>query len=290
MSSDLHWSSNTQFDTTIDRIKTFSRPLSPANSGQGAGHLQEFASVIENVIVPRLLMGHVQNKPERKPEIIHESAVSDFIKLTMNEDPDMATGYVRNMLESGVSFQNVLLKLLAPAARELGARWEHDTTSFLEVTLGVARMHRILREFDGVPASMWSQAGAGHHGMLLPTPGEHHTFGLRLVQEFLLRESWSVTNCLIEQEVELEKLVANQYFCFAGLSLSGETLIDSLMSAIRTIRKKSKNRSIKIIVGGHLFAERPELVKRCGADACGSDALSSVEIVNSWASELSAVT
>jgi MerR family transcriptional regulator, light-induced transcriptional regulator len=297
MSNQLQWDPSTKYDHGIERLKTFTEPLAPAVAQPTESHLQEFASVIENIIVPRLLMSHVhaneleQNRKKQKAKATLSSvAVLDFVNQTMIDDPDAAIDHVRHLLENGVAFQDILLELMAPAARILGERWERDTTSFVEVALGIARMHRILRAFDGIPSHLWSNNGAGRHALLLPTPGEQHTFGLRLVQEFLLREGWSVTNQNCENLEQVEKLVHNNHFDVVGLSISGETLIDPFMSAIRRIRKKSKNRSIKVVVGGHLFVERPDLITSCGSDAYAVDAPATVRIVNEWAKQLTFAT
>ena len=290
MSDELQWVQVRQQDSGIERIKSITEPLAPAVARPTESHLQEFASVIENIIVPRLLMSHVNTNTAMMKEKVslQNVAVTDFIKLTTQDDPAAAIDYVRHLMSSGVPFQDVLLELMAPAARVLGERWEEDQASFVEVALGVSRMHRILREFDGVPSHLWSNAGFGRHALLLPTPGEKHSFGLRLVQEFLLRESWTVTNNPVDNVEELGFLVAQEHFDIVGLSLSGQTVIDPFMESIRVIRKRSRNRQVRIIVGGHLFVERPELIESCGSDAYAVDAPATVRIVNGWANQLSA--
>ena len=288
MANELQWAQPDEQDTGLEVIRPFTAPLAAVVSKPTESHLQEFASVIENIIVPRLLMTHVKNTSLAVEKVsIQNVAVSDFIALTMRDDPDTAIDYVRHLMSQGVPFQDVLLELMAPAARELGERWTEDRASFVEVALGVSRMHRILREFDGVPSHLWSYAGEGLHALLLPTPGEKHSFGLRLVQEFLLRESWTVTNQPVDDLDELGQMVARQHFDIVGLSLSGETVIDPFLSAIRVIRYRSKNRNVKIIVGGHLFVERPDLIETCGADSYAVDAPATVRIVNGWAYQLS---
>lgn len=266
MSDGLQWVQARQQDSGIERIKSITEPLAPAVARPSESHLQEFASVIENIIVPRLLMSHVNTNTAMMKEKVslQNVAVTDFIKLTTQDDPAAAIDYVRHLMGSGVPFQDVLLELMAPAARVLGERWEEDQASFVEVALGVSRMHRILREFDGVPSHLWSNAGFGRHALLLPTPGEKHSFGLRLVQEFLLRESWTVTNNPVDNVEELGFLVAQEHFDIVGLSLSGQTVIDPFMESIRVIRKRSRNRQVRIIVGGHLFVEKPVLIESCG--------------------------
>ena len=292
MSNDVQWSRSVQFEPEWEQVRNFTDPLSPVVASPNESHLQEFAAVIENIIVPRLLMSYVHSNVAAKTDaaITKSLGVSDFIRLTMDHEPDAAIDFVQQLLDEGVTFQRILLDLMAPAARELGERWVNDTMSFVEVTLGVARMHRILREFDGVPEHMWSKSGAGRHALLLPAPGEQHTFGLRLVQEFLLRESWEVTNRPVHSPDQLKAVLRNNHYDIAGLSLSGETMIEPFMASIASIRMHSLNSNIKIIVGGHLFIERPELINACGADAYGADAPSTVRIVNGWVNKLSVVT
>jgi MerR family transcriptional regulator, light-induced transcriptional regulator len=249
--------------------------------------LEDFASVIENLIVPRLLMVHARNEAKKARELAvrpQQEIVVEFANLTTKEDPSLATEYVQRLIDDGILIEDIFLKVMAPAARYLGEQWVHDSCSFVEVTLGVARMHRLLREFNGVPAHLWSSAGEGHNALLLPTPGEQHTFGLRLVQEFMMREGWAVVNHPVEKLGDLKKVLQSQYFDVAGLSLSGETLIDNLTSAIRLIRTVSLNSEIKVIVGGNIFTERPELLKQCGADATAGDAPGAVRLANQWIS------
>jgi MerR family transcriptional regulator, light-induced transcriptional regulator len=291
MTNNIEWDPQTTFDIGLERIRTFTDPLSPAVANPNETHLQEFAAVIENIIVPRLLMTHaIDQKPSLPdPETLQRLAVSEFIDLTIHEDPELAINFVQREMNSGVTFENILLNLLAPAARGLGERWDQDLCTFVEVTLGVARMHRMLREFNGIPDHLWSQNGFGRKILLLPAPGEQHTFGLRLVQEFLMRDSWTVVNRPCKDFDELDAMLKVENFDVIGLSLSGETLIDTLMSCIAHIRSKSKNRRVQIIVGGQLFYERPELINTCGADGYAADAPSTVRVVNEWAVKLSSL-
>jgi len=290
MSSDMQWVQTRHQDVGLERLKSFTEPLAPVVARPTESHLQDFASVIENIIVPRLLMSHVNinNAIVTQKVTLQNVAVNDFIALTTQDDPNTAIDYVKHLMASGVLFQDILLDLMAPAARVLGERWEDDKASFVEVALGVSRMHRILREFDGVPSYLWSNAGFGRHALLLPAPGEQHSFGLRLVQEFLLRESWTVTNKPVESVRQLGQLVAQEHYDIVGLSLSGETLVEPFLESIQIIREMSKNRCVKVIVGGHLFVEKPELIESCGSDAYAVDAPATVSIVNAWAHQLSA--
>ena len=105
-----------------------------------------------------------------------------------------------------------------------------------------------------------------------------------------MRESWTVTNNPVDNVEQLGDLVAREHFDIVGLSLSGQTVVDPFMESIRIVRRMSKNRHVRVIVGGHLFVEKPELIELCGSDAYAVDAPATVRIVNGWANQLSAPT
>ncbi len=278
------WSAADFSDEGFEQLERLSEPLryvAPTHSRSVS--LEDLAATIENIIVPRLLMNHETLSRDLAAFAVDENQVEQFARIAMKEDPDSARNYVQNLLDDGVTFERILLDLLAPAARVLGDMWVKDTCSFTDVTIGVSRMHRILRDFRGVPDRFWSQAGAGHRALLLTVPGEQHTLGLRIVEEFLLREGWDVDSRPNISEDEIKELVRGENYDFVGMSLSGETFVDSMASVIAAVRSSSKNRHIHVMVGGVIFSEQPFLVAKCGADAYAQDASGAVQQANQWA-------
>jgi MerR family transcriptional regulator, light-induced transcriptional regulator len=271
--------------TGLDRLNALSEPLplsAPATAKRVG--LDDLASTIENIIVPRLLMSHVTAADQAKSFTIelNPSLAETFADLSIRDDPRAASTFVQRMLDDGVPFEHILLDLLAPAARILGDKWVNDLCSFVDVTIGVARMHRILREFNGVPQNLWKNTGLGHRALLMPVPGEQHTFGIRMVEEFLLRDGWEVDNRFPATDKELKETISSSTYDFVGFSLSHETLIKSLVEAINTVRSASLNRQVRVMVGGVIFSEQPALRDMCGADAYAPDAVSAVRQANDW--------
>ncbi|HTP70649.1 MAG TPA: cobalamin-dependent protein, partial [Burkholderiaceae bacterium] len=70
----------------------------------------------------------------------------------------------------------------------------------------------------------------------------------------------------------LIELVRDHWFDIVGFSIGNERRIDSLSETIRAIRKISRNRAVRVLVGGPLMIQRPELAARLGADATALDA------------------
>jgi MerR family transcriptional regulator, light-induced transcriptional regulator len=284
MTNSSGWGASDFSEGGMEQLERLSEPLRYVTPTQSRSlSLEDLAATIENIIVPRLLMNHETVRDEWISVTVDDAKIEEFARIAMRDEPDAARGFVQQMLDNGVAFDRILLDLLAPAARYMGDRWTNDLCSFTDVTIGVSRMHRILRDFRGVPDRFWSQSGVGHRALLLTVPGEQHTLGLRMVEEFLLREGWEVHSRPNISEDDIKELVSSEHYDFVGMSLSGETFVDRMTSAIATVRSKSKNRHINVMVGGVIFYEQPYLVGKCGADAYAEDASGAVRQANTWA-------
>ena len=177
------------------------------------------------------------------------------------------------------SLSVVFARMMAPAARMMGEHWCQDRRDFVEVTLGMARLQQMVRQFRLPSAAPDELHG---HALLVPVPGEQHTFGLRIVEEHLLRAGWQVTALFKVTEPEVARLVADEHFDFVGFSMSSERLLPALRSAIRSLRSSSRNRNVRIAVGGVLFDGRNIAPSDIDADAIVTDAQDAVNQANEW--------
>ena len=216
--------------------------------------------------------------PFRVPAISGE-LVESFTGLIFDGRDADAEQMVEQLLSSGASPETLMLELLAPAARLMGAHWCDDSRDFVEVTFGMTRLQQMVRQFRLPPMAHGQLRG---HALLVPVPGEQHTFGLRVVEELLLRNGWKVSAYMKASEVEITRLVADEPFDFVGFSLSSERLLPALRSAICSLRSSSRNRNVRIAVGGVLFDGRDYAPRDIDADAVLSDAQDAVNQANEW--------
>jgi hypothetical protein len=70
----------------------------------------------------------------------------------------------------------------------------------------------------------------------------------------------------------LVELVRVRWFDVIGFSIGNDRRIELLAALIRAIRKTSRNRSLRVMVGGPLLLARPQVVALVGADATAPDA------------------
>jgi methanogenic corrinoid protein MtbC1 len=241
----------------------------------GGDQIGALARAIQAEVVPRLQLarnGQARIEPGRQSGPSPDSAeVEEFANLVPGSDERPPSAFIERMRLRGMSLETVYLKLFAPAARWLGTSWEADRLTFSEVTLGLWRLHQLVRNLSLDFHNEVKHPINGQQVLLLPAPGEHHTFGLLIVAEFFRRSGWNVSSGPFASEAEIARTTRGDWFSIVGFSVSRDDQIDAVASGIRAVRSASRNRAVGILVGGRVFVEHPEFVQRVGADATAVD-------------------
>jgi len=211
--------------------------------------LTKLGRTIEAELVPRLMLAfETERAARRQPVAVGlDQRVGEFVDLVLRHDAAVAIEYVATLRDQGTPLTDVYLDLLAPAARKLGDMWDNDDASFTEVTIGVCRMHQVLLEFSHCFRAADNGSNSGRCVLIVPTPGEEHTFGLFLVIEFLRRAGWNCYTGAPSSLDELRKLVRTQSFDAVGLSLSADRNANIAAEAI--VVKRRQQVLVSLIVG-----------------------------------------
>jgi methanogenic corrinoid protein MtbC1 len=235
----------------------------------------ELVRAVEQDVVPRLVLAQRGlGEPAAAPVI--SASVEEFAQLILGKDVPLAVAYADRARARGMSLDSLYLKLLAPAARHLGELWNEDLVDFTQVTIGLGHLHRVMRDLTPPATSLVLQPHDDHRALLVPAPGEQHTFGLAMVTEFFRRAAWVVWSGAPATPADLTGIVHDNWFAVVGFSLGSEARLEGLRAGIRKVRRASQNPAIGIMVGGPLFIEHPELVAQVGADATAADGLQAV--------------
>lgn len=253
-------------------------PLTPQDTSPDPDAL---ASFVGGEIIPRLMLAHQLTPdaaeaptPELGPET-HEH----FLQVVLEGSESETREFIDLLVEDGVSLETIFLDLLTNTARRLGELWETDERSFGDVTLGLLRLHRILRErrLDEGPRMRTRFGGRQSRVMMVSACGDQHVFGLLMVSEFFRNEGWWVCSEPGTDPRLVEDMLAKDAFDVLGVTASCTTLVDRIGTEIARYRAASCNREMKVLVGGGLFADTPELVSKVGADAAALDPRKAVE-------------
>lgn len=235
---------------------------------------------VSEEVLPRLLLSHVRRKRRGADHSLRPSArhVVELTRLSVAPDGVGAVRLVRGLLARGVSLDSICLDLLTPAARRLGALWLQDRCDFALVTIGTARLasihEAITADFDPPPPT----GPAARRILLAAVPGEQHVFAVAVLAGFFRRAGWSVTTGPFASERELVAAVRRESFDLIGLSVSRAALLDRLGLLLRRVRRASRQRSVRVMLGGAALDARPEAAALLGADASAGDPLEAVEV------------
>ncbi len=241
------------------------------------------AKVLERDIIPRLLLVH--REPDGQPAPAEPSRSDTpyfggseaFVQLVLSSDTAKLVGHVRALIDRGVDLKRIYLDLLAPVARKLGELWEADRCTFVDVTLGMSRLHQVLREISRSDGEGFKPSNIRRSVYLAPSPGEQHTFGLSIIGEFFLHGGWDMASDHTASGATVLETVANHSIDVIGFTLGCEERIDPLVDLIKRTRVASQNQNIAIIVGGRLFHDHPDFASRVVGATVIADGVNAVQ-------------
>jgi methanogenic corrinoid protein MtbC1 len=198
--------------------------------------------------------------------------VALFADLVLYEEDDAVRNSVISLLDRGVPIEAIFLDLLAPVARHLGEMWDRDLCTFTEVTIGLGRLQKVLRENSTAfgPLHTSQEPEEVRRILLMPCPGEHHTFGLSLVAEFFHRAGWDVVTSFLCTDAAVVMVKKDRYDV-VGFSMGIAAGAARLTAIIKLVREVSINTRIAVICGGPAFDSHPEIGPQVGADAIIAD-------------------
>jgi methylmalonyl-CoA mutase cobalamin-binding domain/chain len=239
------------------------------------------ARLVSHEIVPRLLHLHAEAVPEAPPvhaviEALAPSSadISGLADIVLGTDLKAAVAYIVMLRDRGLSLETLFLELLEPTARRLGAMWDNDECDFIDVTLGVARLQKLLAIFNEthkVPA-----LATRRRVLMAMTPGDQHSFGVTMVEQFLSAAGWQVECAIAVTADEIVETARSKWFAVLGLTAGSAGQLGLLSELIPRLRARSRNERIGIMVGGPMFTADPRLAREVGADATACNAASAV--------------
>lgn len=230
---------------------------------------------IETEIIPRLMLAHLEPSPGlggAAASEISSADVRDFTRTVMEGDAAAITRAVDAVRARGCGLEAIFLQLLASTARLLGDMWRDDLCSFTDVTIGMSRLQRLVREL-GVRFEREGRTGGRGRILLASTPGEQHSFGVSMLESFFRRAGWEVFGGATAEPAELIRIAGEEWLDVIGLSLSSDVLYGRSCAAISSLKAASRNPSVFVMVGGRYFCDNPDRASDAGADATASDAL-----------------
>ena len=245
----------------------------------------ELFAALETEIIPRLLIANsvrdayprlVRSEPVAGQPLFSAKDRTEFVDALLSDDAEHTRRLAETHLAAGHDPSAILLDLFAWSARELGELWEEDRVSFVDVTIGLCRLHEALHRCpEQTDATALPGPAAAPSTPIATAPGPQTVLGRLKAAAPLPPAGLGRTRRKTRGGGGLARLVASRRFDIAGLSVAQDGSVAGLANLVKTLRNASKNPAMKMLAGGQLFEHSPQLAHEIGADGIagrGADA------------------
>ena len=246
-----------------------------------AARQAKLARFVSKDVIPRLLKLQSVGVPEAIPTTMviadlapSNSDIDALADIVLGSDLEAAAAYVMMLRDRGLSMDTLFIELLEPTARHLGEMWDRDECDFIDVTLGVARLQKLLAIFND--SHRIPELDVRRRVLMAMTPGDQHHFGVTMVERFLSAGGWKVRTELTGTPDDIAETTHRTWFAVVGLTAGSHRSLENLGKTVAQIRRRSRNANVGIMVGGPVFTNEPALVADVGADATAPNAPAAV--------------
>ena len=197
----------------------------------------------------------------------HDIAV--FCDALLSSDETAADRIILNAREDGVGLETVYLGYIAGASRRLGKMWEDDIVSFMDVSLGTARLYRIIRGLRHSIAPIILEGRSRTPALFALAPGETHTLGIEIAADLFRRDGGDVDVCLGKTHDEILALADTRHYSVIVLGAHSDRSVASLLQLAVALRISQP--LTPFALAGGLVDQQPEIKTVIGAEMVITD-------------------
>jgi methanogenic corrinoid protein MtbC1 len=205
---------------------------------------------------------------------------SGFLARLLEADARAAMRMAQQAVSSATDVQTFYLNVIHPCMEAIGRRWERFEISTAQEHLATALVGRIMSVFyeRHVVAP-----GGSRKAVVTAAPNELHEMGARMVADFMEMDGWSVAYVGADTPVEdlLRLLDANRAEVLA-VSVTMPFNIEAAREMVARVKAASAGSGPKVVVGGRILNELPDLSGAVAADGFAVGPHEAVRMSNRW--------
>jgi methanogenic corrinoid protein MtbC1 len=197
-----------------------------------------------------------------------------YLQACLEGRSDEAIALVLDSIDDDMTPQRVYLDVLVPAQRETGQLWHVGEISIAEerVVSETTRQLLTLISHEHAPGIASDRVVLG-----ASVAGNAHDIGLRVITDLFRLAGWRAL--FLGADVPPTEIARAALLFGADLVVLNATLEVQLKELGRTIAEiREAAPRTRILVGGLVFAESPELWRQLGADGYAADAANAVDV------------
>lgn len=196
---------------------------------------------------------------------------------------------IHRMRMDGIGTVEIIDHVIPAVAAVLGQRWTDDRLSFVEVTIGSARLQEAVRaliahELSSTAAHLHVPSNVADPGrvhtprvlMVIPRP-EHHTLGAFVATDQFRRFGYAVDIALDQHPKQIAVMLRERRYCMIGITIAGRRTLASSRELVDIIRS-TVTRVTPIVLGGSLVQTDQDLKMATGVDHVARTVRDALEI------------
>ncbi len=181
-------------------------------------------------------------------------------------------------LEAGrISRTDITDKYIPEAARRMGEWWSEDKMSFVDVTIGSARLQSMLRDLGPEWRGDMQVRNDARNALMIVPSGCHHTLGAMVAMGQLRRLGLSVCLALGEEVAAIGSIIQARRFDMIMISACDGTNVDALRAYVNCIRGAVVP-PVPVVIGGSMLSQHMDICRLTGADLGTCDATEAVSL------------
>lgn len=215
-------------------------------------------------------LARVVSETRGDPFVDYISTIDTFGAAVLSDDPEARNSIVARLVDQGVTAEKIISNYAPDTARHLGDLWGKNEISFVDVTIGVARLQETVRILSSRRSRLEYGPDTPQVLLIVPAEEDHIYGGLTAALDFE-KVGCEVTFAVGHSLSELVSCCTNTNFDMIAVSSSSRRNVRNVQHIIATLRKSLRNPT-SFVVGGRL-TEMPDLdlIELTEADYVTSD-------------------
>jgi methanogenic corrinoid protein MtbC1 len=276
-----HGFSYDYFPATLNAwIKALERHLDPAAA-------QAIIPVYQWMIHHHPQMIPLSQDPAMVPPVLDpfwQKVKESFLSALLGGDHQICLRLAEERVKSAADISDFYLQVIQGSLYEIGRLWEEGEISVAQEHLASAMVSRVMAALSSRFTPLEYSKG---RAVVTSAPNEFHAIGGWMVSDLLEMDGWQVQFLGPNTpEKELIKLLKNFQPHLLSLSVIMPFNLDRAQGVIREVKEDPALREIRIMVGGLVFQNAPNLWEQLGADGFAADARGAVALAGQWWQEL----
>lgn len=204
----------------------------------------------------------------------------EFLEQLLQADHRRCLDITRQHIQQPRDVSNFFIEVIQPSLYEIGLMWQQGRISVAQEHLASANVNRIL---SAIQMMDFKRQSTGLNAVVTAGPNEYHEIGARMISDLLELEGWNVqylgANTPVRDLIQQLKAVKPELLVIS-VSLASNLL--EAKRAVSEIRQHEALTSLKIMLGGYIINQIPDLWKATGVNGSATNARSAIQLTQKW--------